>query len=297
MASFGWKRKVGERVSKSALQQFEAEAEKTGERPGAGGDRPPGEEEEDGEEVDWLHAVKRRREVLQEDCAAKSERLKSEGALLAEEGRNWEAIKKWDEAIQLTPENPLLYEMKSQVLSVLQEVFPAVEAAELAVKLKPMWWEGWQTLGRAQLSLGEAVRSFQVAVHLCPSDATLREKDLGWAQTLQRQQRAAGDKTREEAEAQRLLLDAPELRRDYDDFESDEVLEACAAVAERQRRLEVLKRTAVVLDADGNVTTVVAAAGAGPERVGAGPERVGAGPETAAAASVSQEQLVKARGL
>ncbi len=29
--------------------------------------------------------------------------------------RHWEAIKKWDEAIQLTPDNPVLYEMKSQV--------------------------------------------------------------------------------------------------------------------------------------------------------------------------------------
>ncbi|KAG7258568.1 hypothetical protein CRUP_037974 [Coryphaenoides rupestris] len=69
--------------------------------------------------------------------------------------RHWEAIKKWDEALELTPENPLLYEMKSQVLTILQEVFPAVKAAEMVVKLKPMWWEGWQTLGRAQLSLGE----------------------------------------------------------------------------------------------------------------------------------------------
>lgn len=42
-----------------------------------------------------------------------------------------------------------------QVLTVLQEVFPAVQAAEMAVKLRPLWWEGWQTLGRAQLSLGE----------------------------------------------------------------------------------------------------------------------------------------------
>lgn len=29
--------------------------------------------------------------------------------------RHWEAVKKWDEAIQLTPDNPVLYEMKSQV--------------------------------------------------------------------------------------------------------------------------------------------------------------------------------------
>lgn len=33
--------------------------------------------------------------------------------------RHWEAIKKWDEAIQLTPDNSPLYEMKSQVYSLL----------------------------------------------------------------------------------------------------------------------------------------------------------------------------------
>lgn len=42
-----------------------------------------------------------------------------------------------------------------QVLTILQEAFPAVAAAETAVKLRPLWWEGWQTLGRAQLNLGE----------------------------------------------------------------------------------------------------------------------------------------------
>lgn len=42
-----------------------------------------------------------------------------------------------------------------QVLTILQEVFPAVKAAEMAVKFRPLWWEGWQTLGRAQLNLGE----------------------------------------------------------------------------------------------------------------------------------------------
>lgn len=48
-----------------------------------------------------------------------------------------------------------LWFLSVQVLSILQEVFPAVEAAEMAVKLRPLWWEGWQTLGRAQLNLGE----------------------------------------------------------------------------------------------------------------------------------------------
>ncbi|KAG9281927.1 tetratricopeptide repeat protein 33 [Astyanax mexicanus] len=241
MASFGWKRKIGEKVSKAAVQQFEAESEKV-------------EKDADLEGVDWLHAIKRRREVLLEDCTAKSKRLKEEGTLLAEQGRHWEAVKKWDEAIQLTPEEASLYEMKSQVLTTLQEVFPAVQAAETAVKLRPVWWEAWQTLGRAQLSLGEvdlAVRSFQVALHLHPLDRPLWEEDLSWALRLREQKRAAQQKAAQEEEAQKLLHEAPELQRDYEDFESDEVIAACTAMAERQKRCESLMRTAVVVDTQG----------------------------------------------
>ncbi|XP_024237710.1 tetratricopeptide repeat protein 33 isoform X2 [Oncorhynchus tshawytscha] len=196
--------------------------------------------------------------------------------------RHWEAIKRWDEAIQLTPDNPLLYEMKSQVLTILQEVFPAVQAAEMAVKLRPLWWEGWQTLGRAQLSLGEvdlAVRSFQVAVHLCPSERPLWSDDLAWARQLLQQRRTAQNQTQREEEAQRDVLNPPELQQDYD-FESDEVVVACAAVAERQRRYEELKRTVVVVDAEGNSREVPV-------------EEAGSGDIP----SSSQDQLVKARGL
>ncbi|XP_056146978.1 tetratricopeptide repeat protein 33 isoform X2 [Lampris incognitus] len=246
MASFGWKRKVGEKVSKSTIQQFEAEAEGADDR--AYKD----------DEVDWLHAIKRRREVLLGDCAHKSKRLKDEGALLAEQGRHWEAIKKWDEAIQLTPDNAVLYEMKSQVLTILQEVFPAVEAAEMAVKLRPLWWEGFQTLGRAQLSLGEidlAVRSFQLAIHLCPSELTLWQEDLAWAWKLQQQKQAAKEKSQQEEEIQKLILNAPELDQDYD-FESDEVIAACTAVAERQKNYEELKKATVVLDTEGKIKII-----------------------------------------
>ncbi|XP_026153964.1 tetratricopeptide repeat protein 33 [Mastacembelus armatus] len=268
MASFGWKRKVGERVSKSVVQQFEAEAEKADENPAE-------------EETDWLHAIKRRREILLEDCDAKSKRLKEEGAVLAEQGRHWEAIKKWDEAIQLTPDNPLLYEMKSQVLTILQEVFPAVKAAEMAVKLRPLWWEGWQTLGRAQLNLGEvdlALRSFQVAIHLCPSESTLWQEDLAWALKLQKQYVATKEKIRQEEETKEQILNAPELDQDYD-FESDEVLAACVAVAKRQTHYEELKRTAVVIDSEGNIKNVVC-----------GEE------ETEEAMPPSKEEFIKARG-
>lgn len=39
----------------------------------------------------------------------------------------------------------------------LHEMFPAVHAAEMAVQRNPHSWESWQTLGRAQLGLGEIV--------------------------------------------------------------------------------------------------------------------------------------------
>ncbi|KTG07368.1 hypothetical protein cypCar_00004969, partial [Cyprinus carpio] len=240
MASFGWKRKVGERVSRTTVQQFEKDSEQVV------------DEDVEEERVDWLHVIKQRREVLLEDCAAKSKRLKDEGMLLAEEGRNWEALKRWDEAIQLTPDNAVLYEMKSQVLITLQEVFLAVQSAEMATRLRPLWCEAWQTLGRTQLSLGEvelAVRSFQVALHLHPSERSLWEEDLGWALQLLKQQKALHERAKQEDEARRLLVEAPELKSDYD-FESDEVIEACTTMADRQKKYEDLKKT-VVVDARG----------------------------------------------
>lgn len=74
MASFGWKRKIGEKVSKVTSQQFEAEA----------ADEKDVVENEEG---NWLHGIKRRKEMLSEGCAEKSKQLKDEGASLAENKR------------------------------------------------------------------------------------------------------------------------------------------------------------------------------------------------------------------
>ena len=38
---------------------------------------------------------------------------------------------------------------------ILHEVFPAVQTAEKAVHADPTWWVTYQTLGRAQMGLGE----------------------------------------------------------------------------------------------------------------------------------------------
>lgn len=74
MASFGWKRKIGEKVSKATSQQFEAEA----------ADDKDVTNEDD---ANWVHAAKRRKEILLEDCVKKSKELKEEGANLAEKKR------------------------------------------------------------------------------------------------------------------------------------------------------------------------------------------------------------------
>lgn len=74
MASFGWKRRIGEKVSKATSQQFEAEA----------ADDKDVTTEDD---VNWVHAAKRRKEILLEDCVKKSKELKEEGANLAEKRR------------------------------------------------------------------------------------------------------------------------------------------------------------------------------------------------------------------
>lgn len=125
----------------------------------------------------------------------------------------------------------------------------------------------------------QAVRSFQVAIHLCPSERSLWEEDLTWAWKLQKQQLAVKEKIQEEEDTKNQIINAPELEQDYD-FESDEVVAACMAVAERQARYEELKRTTVVIDTEGNITNTTSRE-----------------EESEHTATPSKEEFVKARGL
>ncbi|XP_013816528.1 tetratricopeptide repeat protein 33 isoform X2 [Apteryx mantelli] len=167
-----------------------------------------------------------------------------------------EAIHKWDEALQLTPEDATLYEMKSQVLMSLHEMFPAVHAAEMAVQRNPRSWDAWQTLGRAQLGLGEialAIRSFQVSLHIFPMNPEVWKEDLSWARKLHEQQEKAT-----KTEAMQALEKAKEFAQesipDYD-FESDEIVAVCAAIAEKEKAISAAK-TVVIVSASGTVETV-----------------------------------------
>lgn len=177
MTSFLWKRKAGGNISKETSKNFEANS------------KPDGEDLSDCE-VDWISLAPRRKVICLEDAAVKSNRLKQEGVTLAEAERYWEAIQKWNQALQLTPSNEKLYEMKAQALLLLNEVHPSLSAAQKCVELNGSWWVGHQTLGRVHLALGEvrsALRSFCVALHLNPADEELRSEDLDWTFNLLQQ--------------------------------------------------------------------------------------------------------------
>ncbi|NWH86452.1 TTC33 protein, partial [Aegithalos caudatus] len=142
-----------------------------------------------------------------------------------------------------------------QVLMSLHEMFPAVHAAEMAVQRNPRSWDAWQTLGRAQLGLGEialAIRSFQVSLHIFPMNPEVWKEDLSWARKLQAQQKAT------KTESVQALFKGEELVQesipDYD-FESDEIVAVCAAIAEKEKALAAAK-TMVIVSASGTVETV-----------------------------------------
>ena len=177
MTSFGWKRKA------SSVQ-------KTDNKVTAFDNSEQIEDDNDSEDFDWISVAKKRRIEALEDNKTLYDRLKKEGVTLAEEGKYWQAINRWDNALSLDPSEPSVFEMKAQALIALHEWLPAIAAAGEAVRLKPNWFIGHQTLGRAQMGLGEvelAVKSFQKAVHLNPDDEELRKDDLEWALSILKQ--------------------------------------------------------------------------------------------------------------
>ncbi|GFY62341.1 tetratricopeptide repeat protein 33 [Trichonephila inaurata madagascariensis] len=170
MTTFGWKRKSGENISKDVSQKFL-----------------------DDSEVDftsndtWLKRFKRRKKDDEENRRLKCEEFKTEGVRLAELNRFEDAVKEWDKALNLMPRDEKILEMKAQALLQLNTPFPALQAAERAVKVNPQWWVAYQTLGRTQLGIGDlkmAKISFSKAIHLNPSETELWEEDLKWTLSL-----------------------------------------------------------------------------------------------------------------
>lgn len=116
--------------------------------------------------------------------------LKQKGVDAAQAGQYATALHAFGQAL-LHGEDAHLEEMRAQVLLLLGRDFEAVQAAEHATRLSPEWAEGWLTLARANLNLGEpqlAVESLQRLADIDPGHQALRE-ELPEAQMLAARQR------------------------------------------------------------------------------------------------------------
>jgi tetratricopeptide (TPR) repeat protein len=96
-----------------------------------------------------------------EDAAAKVKRLQDEGNTLAEAGRYRAAMARWMEAVEVDPQNAVLYELLAQACMALYEDFRAIQFALKATELDPSWGEGFHTLARCQLNYGELELAFK----------------------------------------------------------------------------------------------------------------------------------------
>lgn len=116
-----------------------------------------------------------------------SQEAQDQGNTLASEGRFSSALTCFDAAIRLIPaascstmREATLHELRAQVLLEMGDRhFEAVCAATRATELASEWPDGYLTLGRCQLNLGEpsmAVRSLSTALELNP-DLSLEVKD------------------------------------------------------------------------------------------------------------------------
>lgn len=79
------------------------------------------------------------------------------------------------------------------------------------------------------------------------------KEDLSWARTLQEQQKVAQRIKKREAPAE-VTHFSPKSIPDYD-FESDEIVAVCAAIAEKEKTVSANK-TMVIVSASGAVETV-----------------------------------------
>ncbi|KAK3260027.1 hypothetical protein CYMTET_31002 [Cymbomonas tetramitiformis] len=117
--------------------------------------------------------------VPSEEALKQSLEIQAEGNTQAENGLFREALKRWERALDLTPERAVLHELKAQVLLEMDAVWQAVRSAKKATEFDPEWSEGFITLGRAHFNYGEpelAAENFQRALQLDACNSIAQEE-------------------------------------------------------------------------------------------------------------------------
>ncbi|KAK8250569.1 hypothetical protein HDK77DRAFT_461272 [Phyllosticta capitalensis] len=100
--------------------------------------------------------------------------LKAEGNKLFAEKKFPEAIDKFTQAIELDPQNHVLYSNRSGCFASMKDFEHAYQDAEKTTQLKPDWAKGWSRKGSALHGKGDlvnAVEAFEEALKLEPTNA------------------------------------------------------------------------------------------------------------------------------
>ncbi|KAK7513800.1 hypothetical protein IWZ03DRAFT_350799 [Phyllosticta citriasiana] len=100
--------------------------------------------------------------------------LKAEGNKLFAEKKFPEAIDKFTQAIELDPQNHVLYSNRSGCFASMKDFEHAYQDAEKTTELKPDWAKGWSRKGSALHGKGDlvnAVDAFEHALKLEPTNA------------------------------------------------------------------------------------------------------------------------------
>ena len=104
---------------------------------------------------------------------------KQEGVKLFNAGKYEEAITMFNSALELNPEDEVLYSNRSSCYLRLKDYQHAMEDAETCIRLKPKWERGYYRKGMVffeQKEYIDAATSFYQGCELAPADAKLSGK-------------------------------------------------------------------------------------------------------------------------
>ncbi|KAL6986073.1 Hsp70-Hsp90 organizing protein 3 [Sarracenia purpurea var. burkii] len=106
-----------------------------------------------------------------------ADEAKAKGNTAFADGNYDEAIRHFTEAIDLAPENHVLYSNRSAAYASLHQYAEALSDAEKTVELKPDWSKGYSRLGAAHLGLRhyeDAVSAYRKGLEIDPNNEALK---------------------------------------------------------------------------------------------------------------------------